>query len=204
MTMSYSEAGRLGAEAVRDKIRAAKDARVAVYNQNPVRCAHCERPLLYKQRFGQFCSQSCSASYNNRGVRRHSSKHQLIKCLNCDADILIRTRKKFCCMECRRAYETKQRLEAIVNHKQVYSKWVKKFLIDLRGYKCESCHNSEWLGQKIPLELEHVDGHSDNNDFLNLRLLCPNCHALTPTYKGKNKGNGRAKRRERYHQGKSY
>lgn len=47
-------------------------------------------------------------------------------------------------------------------------------------------------------------GRSDNNILENLRLVCPNCHALTPTYKGKNAGNGRAKRRQRYIDGKSY
>lgn len=47
-------------------------------------------------------------------------------------------------------------------------------------------------------------GRSDNNILENLRLVCPNCHALTPTYKGKNNGNGRARRRQRYREGKSY
>lgn len=52
---------------------------------------------------------------------------------------------------------------------------------------CSCCGNSEWLGGPIPLELDHIDGNSANNSLTNLRLLCPNCHALTPTYRGKNK-----------------
>lgn len=54
--------------------------------------------------------------------------------------------------------------------------------------KCYNCNNTEWLGQPIPLELEHKDGNNQNGTQENLTLLCPNCHALTDTYRGKNKG----------------
>lgn len=61
----------------------------------------------------------------------------------------------------------------------------------LRERHCERCGRSEWQGEAIPLELDHVDGDRWNNTLENLRLLCPNCHALTPTYRGRNIGNGR-------------
>lgn len=56
-------------------------------------------------------------------------------------------------------------------------------------YQCFSCLQTTWLSQKIPLELDHIDGNNNNNQLSNLRLLCPNCHALTPNYRGKNIGN---------------
>ena len=52
--------------------------------------------------------------------------------------------------------------------------------------KCLRCGLVDWQGFPIPLELDHVDGDRTNNELLNLRLLCPNCHALTPTYRGRN------------------
>ena len=59
------------------------------------------------------------------------------------------------------------------------------------GYKqhrCEACGRTTWEAQPIPLELDHVDGNRTNNTLANIRLLCPNCHALTPTYRGRNIG----------------
>jgi len=59
--------------------------------------------------------------------------------------------------------------------------------------RCGQCNRSEWLGEVMPLELHHVDGNRSNNATSNLLLLCPNCHALTTTYRGKNKKRPRAR-----------
>jgi hypothetical protein len=53
--------------------------------------------------------------------------------------------------------------------------------------KCDCCKRKEWEGQPIPLELDHINGQNFDNRLENLRVLCPNCHALTNTYRGKNK-----------------
>jgi 5-methylcytosine-specific restriction endonuclease McrA len=53
-------------------------------------------------------------------------------------------------------------------------------------WQCSSCKNTEWMNQKIPLELEHINGVNSDNRLENLTLLCPNCHALTSTYRGRN------------------
>lgn len=46
----------------------------------------------------------------------------------------------------------------------------------LKEEKCERCNKIEWMGQKIPLELHHIDGNHFNNTLENLMILCSNCH----------------------------
>lgn len=54
-------------------------------------------------------------------------------------------------------------------------------------YKCQNCGcDGNWQNGIIALELDHIDGDNSNNELSNLRYLCPNCHALTPTYRGRN------------------
>lgn len=56
-----------------------------------------------------------------------------------------------------------------------------------QNYCCNKCGVSEWQGFKIPLELEHKDGNNQNNARTNLEGLCPNCHSITDTWRGRNK-----------------
>ena len=63
-------------------------------------------------------------------------------------------------------------------------------LVFIRGHRCEKCGQEQWLGQPIPLEVHHEDGDSLNNEMSNLKLFCPNCHALTDNYRGKNINKG--------------
>jgi hypothetical protein len=64
---------------------------------------------------------------------------------------------------------------------------IKPHLILERGNKCESCGLDKWIDKLIPLEIHHIDGNRTNNIPDNLKILCPNCHALTENWKGKNK-----------------
>jgi hypothetical protein len=54
---------------------------------------------------------------------------------------------------------------------------------------CLHCGINEWAGQKIVLELDHINGNHDDNARSNLRMLCPNCHSLTPTHRNKKRIN---------------
>lgn len=57
----------------------------------------------------------------------------------------------------------------------------------IKENKCEECGITEWNGQKINFELDHVDGDRTNHKLENLKILCPNCHSQTETFRAKNK-----------------
>jgi 5-methylcytosine-specific restriction endonuclease McrA len=71
---------------------------------------------------------------------------------------------------------------------------IRKSLIRKFGKKCFECGITKWRGSPISVEVDHIDGNAGNNNLHNLRLLCPNCHSITDTWKGRNKGSGRAAR----------
>jgi 5-methylcytosine-specific restriction endonuclease McrA len=86
--------------------------------------------------------------------------------------------------------EAKVKLDDIITNKVKFSRCqLKKRLIrdGLLEYKCVECgNNGEWNGKQISLELDHINGINNDNRLENLRILCPNCHSQTPTYRIKN------------------
>jgi len=75
---------------------------------------------------------------------------------------------------------------------------LKKRLQNDMGWEkiCSSCELKEWLGQPIPIQLDHINGNHFDNRIENLRFLCPNCHALTDTYCGKNTKQSKDKKKQ--------
>lgn len=83
----------------------------------------------------------------------------------------------------------KRKIEDYLNNNQTIQSYkLKNRLIKehILEEKCIYCNLTSWLGSKIPLELDHINGNHSDNNLSNLRLLCPNCHSFTDTYRGKN------------------
>jgi hypothetical protein len=110
---------------------------------------------------------------------------------------------KYCNNQCQKDFEYKEAIKNW-NAESPGKGRIKRYLAETFGNKCSVCGIDSWNGFDIVLELEHRDGNSNNNSKENVCLICPNCHSQTPTYKAKNKGNGRHFRRQRYAEGKSY
>lgn len=78
----------------------------------------------------------------------------------------------------------------LVKDSNYQSNKLRKRLLEegIKHHQCEMCCRSEWMGAPIPLELDHINGDKHDNRIHNLRIVCPNCHATTSTYRGKNIG----------------
>lgn len=63
----------------------------------------------------------------------------------------------------------------------------------LLEYKCFNCNLFEWNNKELALELDHIDGNAHNCKIVNLRLLCPNCHSQTSTFRGREINTGKKK-----------
>ena len=76
------------------------------------------------------------------------------------------------------------------------SPYIKKYLRRKFGDKCclRGWSEVNTATGKVPLVADHIDGNWKNNTEENLRLICPNCDSLSPTFAALNKGNGRANR----------
>lgn len=121
-------------------------------------------------------------------------------CLYCGKQ--TRNDNKYCSSKCRKQYnwgqikkyidETGQTVESIDSGDWVARRRAKQYLLEKTGNICALCGFSEWQGQLIPLNCDHIDGDPTNLNINNFRLICPNCDALLDTYKAKNRGNGRS------------
>ncbi len=93
-----------------------------------------------------------------------------------------------------RKASTKYTLEEIMVENSIYQNIakLKERIIreNIIPYKCAICGNTgEWLGKRLGLQLDHINGKHLDHRKENLRFLCPNCHSQTETFSGKNKKN---------------
>ena len=123
-------------------------------------------------------------------------------CLVCGKET-ARAGYKYCSNRCQFEYQHLVYIQRWKEGKEtgliaigVVSLHVKRYLREKYGNKCSICHWTEVNPKTglVPVVADHIDGNWRNNVEDNLRLLCPNCDSLTPTYAALNKGNGRSNR----------
>lgn len=131
-------------------------------------------------------------------------------CLNCGKEISSRREHLYCNAKCQNDHRWKQTKQRILDcgefdsaggsltNGETNRPQARRFLEEEYGHKCAICGLTEWMGQPIPLVVDHIDGDPLNHKIDNFRLVCGNCDMQLPTYKAKNKGKGRKYRRDLY------
>ena len=114
-------------------------------------------------------------------------------CIHCGKESRTRnTHKKYCSNQCQKDYEWEIKKLVIESDSHlgtsVFMKSPLKRYLKEKDNSCSVCGISEWEGKIIILEIDHINGIRMENYLSNVRLLCPNCHSQTSTFKGRNKG----------------
>lgn len=82
---------------------------------------------------------------------------------------------------------TEDILAGLVPHFHTFSLKERLLKLGIKTNQCEVCSLTEWQGKSLNMELDHIDGKRTNHKLDNLRMICPNCHAQTTTYRSKNR-----------------
>lgn len=115
------------------------------------------------------------------------------KCLNCQVVCKKASNKynKYCSNKCQQEFQyVNIQIPLILEGKKTWESIpLKRYILDICNHKCTECGIGEvWNDKPLTLQLDHIDGDSDNNFPNNLRILCPNCHTQTDNYGSKGVG----------------
>ncbi len=154
-------------------------------------CLHCSADISSKEKKVKFCNRSCSSTFNNKQRFNRNG----LRCKGCNNSIQRQGNRTYCSMSCRQDHQVKLWLtdEFDPTVKAGLSQPFRNWLLRESNFKCQECQWSKvnHVTGKVPLTIDHIDGNYKNNKRSNLRVLCPNCHSLTPTYGALNAGKGR-------------
>lgn len=159
--------------------------------------------IVYPSDKQKFCSHVCADL-----SRRKQDQLKDENCLSCNSR-LKEWCYKYCSNKCQTNYQHKEYIRRWQAGKESgrmgivalsLSVHIRKYLFQKYEEKCVLCGwgTKNPVTQQTPLEVDHIDGDSNNNKEENLRLICPNCHSLSPNYKNLNRGKGRAWRTAKY------
>lgn len=168
-------------------------------NRKPiyVNCDTCQKELTRTPSTlseHNFCNHSCSAKYNN--TLRKDKKY----CKLCSTELNAK-HKIFCNHTCQMEYQYNEYIEqwkegnqlGYIGKVKAISKHIRKYMLIKHSNTCQECgwNKLHPVDNKPLVEIDHIDGDASNCKESNLRVLCPNCHSMTPTFRARNKNSSR-------------
>ncbi|UYE98810.1 HNH endonuclease [Xanthomonas phage XbC2] len=176
-----------------------KEFKERYYNESPKSCLTCNSIIPYCKDIDNkiYCNHSCSAKSSN-------VKRKIIRtCIHCNS-ILSGKQKVYCSNSCQSNYDYTAYINRWLNGDELgfvgktlqLSKYVRRYLHEIYGTSCSNCgwdekHPSD---NRTLTEVDHIDGDASNNLLSNLRILCPNCHSMTETFRARNKNSKRVRK----------
>ncbi len=166
-----------------------------------INCSLCDSS--FKRWKHHLAKDSSRSHYCSRKCQIEASRRHKGKCIGCSVQ-LTGKQKKYCSQSCSFDFKFKTKIKEWKDGKlsgmclsESVSSWLRKYILNKFDNKCSICGWCEInkTTNNIPVQIDPIDRNYKNNSEDNLRLLCPNCHSLTPTYGALNIGNGREKRR---------
>lgn len=165
------------------------------------KCKLCALPIKSYWVYCEGCRHLAPKSpgaFKDRGKERARGK----ECPTCGGYFMGDRRRRFCSKKCipdawRASYNEFVTLwlrgEIGGSRGTSVSNHIRRYLFEKYSSKCCECGWAKvnQASKRVPLHVDHIDGDWRNNAEVNLRLLCPNCHSLTPNYGSLNRGQGR-------------
>lgn len=169
-------------------------------------CKNCKNEHDGSYGSGRFCSSKCARGFSTKEKRNEINEKVSEKLIGRKTRNYYSIQNNIKKSKIKKEYlnispeerwkKIKEKRDATYNKKILNAEYstlsferLRKRIILEQKEKCNKCKLDKWLGNNMPLELEHIDGNHYNNERTNLEALCPNCHSLTPTWRGRNKNN---------------
>jgi 5-methylcytosine-specific restriction endonuclease McrA len=153
----------------------------------------CPKCNIDHEKSGRFCSRACANSrvFSDSAIEKKRNKTLTFWSQFDEAGRKEHNKQKIAKYDResadKKGKETRLKQSWSRPYEEMARGSLRKRLLIERNHTCEDCgigntHN----GKPLSLELDHIDGNSNNNKVENLRILCPNCHSQTPTHRAKN------------------
>lgn len=146
-------------------------------------CENCEVEHTGEYGSGRFCTSKCARGFSTK-LKRTEINQKVSSSLKgrpsrpsqpCKVETVAKIKHTW----------TIKLLEADFD-KLSYDTKRRRIIIEQDG-KCNHCGVADWYGSTLPLEVDHINGINDDNRRENLEAICPNCHSVTDTWRGRNK-----------------